>query len=294
MGILIFDIQQLMIANLAMQLTGKFSKEIAEGDKETGLFVNEDLLRHMVLNSIRANKVKFSQYKDIIIATDGFSWRRDIFEHYKASRKTTRDASPINWKEIFKSFEKIREELKEYFPYRVIHVARAEADDIIAQVVYKEGKNQDILILSGDKDLRQLQTFERVKQYDPTRKKFIIESDPVGYLSEHILTGDVSDGIPNALSAGDTFVVAGKRQIPLTKKKLNGLRQDLATGNLDAEILENYERNKKLIDLKYCPAEVTSEILIEYDQQANKPNSKLFTYFVTHKLANLMESINEF
>jgi hypothetical protein len=293
MSILLFDIQQILIANLAMQLSGKYKNDLGVVTPK-GMTVDEGLLRHMVLNSIRYNKMKFPKYKEVVIATDGYSWRREFFKYYKAARKTTRDASSIDWSEIFKTFAKIKQELKEYFPYRVIINERAEADDVIAQIVIREAPKQDILIISGDKDFVQLQTFERVTQYDPTRKKFVSEPNPIAFLREHILRGDVGDGIPNVISDDDTFVVADKRQGKLTKTLFKELLQDLSLGGLDKEYETNYNRNKKLIDLKQCPKDLVEEIMTEYDAQEGKGRSRLFTYFVKYKLSNLLESISEF
>jgi len=294
MGILIFDIQQTMIANLAMQLTGRYSQEIAE-KTDKGLAVNEGLLRHMILNSIRFNRNKFPEYKDVVIACDGYSWRRQAFKYYKASRKTTRDASSINWDEIFKSFATIRHELKTYFPYRTIYVERAEADDIIAQVVYHEStKNASpIMILSGDKDFKQLQTFKNVRQWDPTRKKFVTEDDPKGFLAEHIITGEQGDGIPNIISDDDYYVNPEKRT-RLTKKHISEIKQKIAVGMLDKELETNYNRNRTLIDLRCCPKDLAKEIITDYESQAGKTRARLFTYFVKNKLTNLMENIQEF
>ncbi|SRR6266705_3755026 len=293
MSILLFDIQQILIANLAMQLSGKYKNDLGVITPK-GMAVDEGLLRHMVLNSIRYNKTKFPKYKEVVIATDGYSWRREIFQYYKASRKTTRDASSINWTEIFKTFATIKQELKEYFPYRVIINERAEADDVIAQIVIREAPKRDVLIISGDHDFCQLQTFERVKQYDPTRKKFVSELNPVAYLREHILRGDVGDGIPNVISDDDSFVNPDKRQRPLKSKILKELLQELSLGCLDKEHELNYNRNRTLIDLKQCPKDLVEEIMTEYDAQEGKGRSRLFTYFVKNKLSNLLEQIQDF
>jgi hypothetical protein len=297
MGLLLFDIQQLFIANLAMLAHNK-SQRSKLGDHvdvtDKGVTFDEGLLRHMVLNSIRSNKTKFPKYKDVVIASDGKSWRRDAFPEYKHSRKTTRDAQEsVDWTSIFATFSKIRDELKTYFPYRVIYHERAEADDVIAQIVFDQ-PDEDILILSGDKDLRQLQTHKGVKQYDPTRKKFITEDHPDLYLAEHILRGDVSDGIPNVLSDNDCFVLSDKRQKPLTKGTVASLMQDAALGHIPPELKANYERNRTLIDLKCCPRDIASEIMTDFYEQEGKGRSRIFTYMVNNKLSNLMESISEF
>ena len=117
---IIMDLSQVMIATLMVQLGNHTNAEL-----------DENLLRHMILNSIRANKIKFgSDYGELVIAADArTTWRREMFPYYKANRKKNRDASELNWTMIFESLHKIREELKANFPYRVIQFDGAEADD---------------------------------------------------------------------------------------------------------------------------------------------------------------------
>jgi len=125
---IILDLNQVMISNMMMQLN--------HSDE-----VEEDLVRHMILNSIRMYKQKFSaDYGELIIACDDKNyWRKDIFPYYNAHRKEDRKASTHDWNKIFECLNKIRDELKEYFPYRVIQVDRAEADDIIGVLAKKHG-----------------------------------------------------------------------------------------------------------------------------------------------------------
>ena len=111
-----------------------------------------------------------------------------------------------------------RDELKETFPYRVIRVERAEADDIIGALCHEHGVlgfmpgyAERILILSGDKDFSQLRKYANVEQYSPITKKWIRVNNPERYLREHIMRGDRGDGIPNFLSS-DACLVNGERQ----------------------------------------------------------------------------------
>lgn len=278
---IIVDFNQVMISNLMMQL-----------GNHTNVPLEEGLFRHMVINSIRSYRQKFaSQYGEMIIACDDKNyWRKKVFAYYKANRKKTRDKSELNWTMIFETFNKIRSELKEYFPYRVIQVDTAEADDIIATLARCVEK-EPILILSGDKDFVQLQMFENVKQYDPIRKKWITHDNPVGYLYEHILKGDSGDGVPNILSDDDVFVT-DKRQKPMTQKRIDELAQ--TTFDSNHPMWRNWMRNCQLIDLTMIPKEIREEIMSKYDEQAGKDKSKLFNYFLTHKLKHLMESVGEF
>lgn len=262
--------------------------------------IEEALVRHMVLNSIRSFKQKFGdEYGEIIIACDDKNfWRRKIFPYYKANRKKMREQSDIDWTTIFESFSKIRQELNEHFPYRVIKVESAEADDVIASLVHTYGSplrgGEKILILSGDKDFIQLQYYANVDQYDPVRKKYIRHNNPQQYLKEHILKGDSGDGVPNFLSADDTFIT-GTRQKPIRQKSLDQWTNfDKPEQFCDDTMLRGYKRNQQLVDLNFVPKEIQQEVIKQYESQAGKKKSDLLPYFISHKLKQLSEHIGEF
>ena len=270
-----------MLSNLMMQL-----------GNHTNAQVEENMIRHMVLNSLRSYKSKFGdEYGEMIIACDNTNyWRKQAFPYYKANRKKNRLASDLDWKSIFECMNKIRAELKEFFPYRVIDVESAEADDIIGTLVREF--DDKILILSGDKDFVQLHNRNNIKQYDPTRKKWLSHNDPQKFLKEHILKGDSGDGVPNVLSADNCFVV-GDRQKPLTSKKFDHY-MNLDPSKYDSMVARNYQRNKELIDLNFTPEKIRSKVIEQYNNQNNKDKSKLMNYFISNKLKNLMENIGDF
>lgn len=281
---IIVDLNQTMLSNLMMQL-----------GNHTNAQLEENMVRHMVLNALRAYRTKFrDEYGEMVIACDNRNyWRKQVFPYYKANRKKAQDASEMNWVAIHECMSKIRAELKEFFPYKVIDVESAEADDIIATLTeeFSGFGGEPILILSGDKDFIQLHNHGNVKQYDPVRKRWIQHADPARYLKEHVLKGDTGDGIPNVLS-GDDCLVVGVRQKPLTQKKITELLD--GNGEIDMQLARNISRNQQLIDLKYIPEEIKGKILDTYNSQPVKDRSKLFNYFIANKLKNLMESIGEF
>ena len=266
------------------------------------MVIDEDLVRHVILNKLRAIKQLYKGYGDMVIACDGKNnWRKKVFPLYKANRKTARDASELDWGSIFNSLNKIRDEIKENFPYVVIEVDTAEADDIIGALAMKYGaqlnndSTEKIVIISGDKDFVQLQRFSNVEQYDPVRKKKIEHSDPIAMLKEHIIRGDTGDGVPNFLS-DDRCLVDHVRQKKITEKKLEiWLTQDVDT--FDTDLKRNFMRNAQLIDLGYTPKNIFDASVDAYEQQKQTcgiKRSKIFNYFIKHKLKNLMESIGEF
>jgi hypothetical protein len=287
---ILVDLNQVMISNLMMQ----------PGLKSDG--IDENMIRHMVLNSLRMYNVKFKDKygKMVICADDKKYWRRDMFPYYKASRKKNREESPYDWNLIFETLNRVRDEIRENFPYKVIQVDKTEADDIIGTICHYHGKelknenDEKILILSSDKDFMQLQKFVNVEQYSPMAKKFLKESNPVKFLREHIIKGDRGDGIPNILSSDDTFVTES-RQKPVIEKKLNIWVTQNPEEFCDATMLKNFRRNESLIDLSKVPTEFFDKILDAYRAPTEvKGKDKILNYFIKNRMKLLMDHIQEF
>ena len=287
---ILVDLNQVVISSLMLQV----------GSKGYGADINEDLMRHIVLNTIRAHRNRFHEkYGEMVICCDHHHyWRRDVFPHYKAGRKKIREQSGFDWGVIFDTLNTVREELDTYFPYKVIRVDGAEADDIIGTLCHVHGSllmregEERILILSSDKDFMQLQKYSNVDQYSPQQNKFIRTTEPEKYLKEHIFKGDRGDGIPNILSDDDVFV-SDKRQSPLRASKIESWINEQPEAIFDRKIYRGYMRNEQLIDLGKVPKNIQEEILNQYEQKGNG-REQLFDYFVKHKLQNLMENISEF
>lgn len=260
--------------------------------------VDENMIRHMFLNSIRANRAKFTKdFGELVICTDGKnSWRKSIFPYYKANRKKSREESELDWNELFRIINTIRQELNDTFPYKVIYMETCEADDIIGTICHNNGTildngSEPYLILSGDKDYIQLQKYANIKQYDPVRKKWIQNSDPDKYLIEHILKGDSGDGVPNVLSP-DNCLVIGERQKAMTVKRI----EELSKGPefMDEVTKLRYDRNKTMIDLKEIPKAMQEHIIEAYNTEKNIGRQKLFNFFIDKKLKNLITDIGDF
>ena len=255
--------------------------------------IEENLVRHMILSSLLMYKQKFGpEYGELVICCDSpKSWRKDVFPFYKANRKSYRENSDFDWKKIFLILNKIRDELRESFPYRVIEVDGAEADDIIGQ--FSLNATEPVLILSSDKDFIQLQSNPNVKQYSIIQKKYLNGINPDTYLKEHIIKGDRGDGIPNILSDDDTFV-SEKRQNKLQKIKIESWIQMDPQEFCNDKMYRNYCRNEQLVSLHKTPSDIIDKIVDLYKNYKDNGRSKLFNYFVKHKLKNLMEHIQEF
>lgn len=286
---IIVDLNQIMISNLMVQINGRQAVELSE-----------DLVRHMVLNSLRGHNKKFrKEYGEMVIACDSKNvWRREVFPNYKAGRKANREKSDHDWNAIFTMLGNIRSEIKEFLPYKVLELETAEADDIIAALVRRiqnrVGPNhlKKVLILSGDKDFIQLHN-EWVKQYNPVLNKYVgKDENPALYIKEHILKGDRSDGVPNVLSDDNVFI-EGRRQKPLSRKKIDSWLEEVFM-TMTEEEEKNYNRNKKLIDLTCIPLELEDKINNEFDNVEVATRDKILNYFITRKLKTLIEVIDEF
>ena len=288
---IIVDLNQIMISNLMVQLNGRNAEALSE-----------DLVRHMVLNSLRAHNKKFrKQYGEMVIACDSKNvWRREVFPNYKAGRKANRAKSEHDWDAIFTILHNIKDEIKTFLPYKVIEIETAEADDIIATLIKKTKRviapehKKNILILSGDKDFIQLHG-PNIKQYNPVLNKFVGKGeDPSIYIKEHIFKGDRSDGIPNILSDDNVFI-EGRRQRPLSKKKINSWVNDVFFyTNFTEEEQKNYDRNRKLIDLSCIPQKLEDKINNEFNDVKVASRDKILGYFINKKLKTLIEVIDEF
>jgi len=280
---ILIDNNQIIISNMFQTL-----------NHSSNGMVDEDLLRHLILNTYRMYRKKFHSYGDFVICNEGGkSWRKKYFPAYKANRRKKRNESDLNWDEIHSIMEKIRTEVEEIFPYKSIRVEGAEADDIIASLCKSNYSKEEIIIVSDDKDFQQLQIFPNVKQYSPLKKKFLECDNPKSFLLEHIIRGDSSDGIPNILSDDDSFINENKRQKSVTKKKMELINSSIERGSY-LEDYPNWERNKVLIDLNYIPDNIVESINSQFEKEPKGDKSKLLPYFIEYRLKNLMNYIEDF
>ena len=280
---ILVDLNQVLISNLMAQTRGQLEE-----------LPDKNMLRHMVLNSLRGYNLKFKEeYGTPVLCADGANpWRREFFPNYKHARRKGRDESTKDWTSLFQMIGEIRDEIAQNFPYIVLHIDRVEADDIIAVLVKEFHTKEKIMIVSGDKDFIQLHRYPNVKQFAPIQKKFVEDEDPIKYLHKQIIKGDRSDGVPNILSPDDVFVT-GTKQRPINKKRLEEWA-NIENIPLGSETKKYYERNKKLIDLEEIPGLIYNDILSKYNTYKVNDRTLLLTYFIENKLKSLIENINDF
>lgn len=292
---ILLDMSAILYSSLFISTKMVKNKSIASewGNHSNGY--SEEMLRHLILNTIRTYRSEFyRKYGEIVICCDsGDVWRKDFFPYYKQGRSEGRKISDIPWNEVFSSFTKILNEIDESFPYKVISINRMEGDDIIATLCLNKHPEEKMLIVSSDKDLLQLTKDNSVELYSHSKKHFVSHDNPILFLAEQILSGDKSDGIPNVLSDSDTFIMQGKRQNTLSAKKKKELLETNPL-NYETKVRDNYLRNKKLIDLEEIPKELQEQALAKYNMIKERNNQKIMKYFVEHKLKNLVSYRGDF
>ena len=261
---------------------------------------DENMIRHMILNSIRMYNKKYrDEYGQMVICADGMNtWRKDYFPLYKAHRKKNRTESDQDWTEIFRILNLVRDEIKENLPYKVLHLEGLEADDIIGSLVLNTqefGQSEPVMIISSDKDFIQLQKYNNVKQFSPIQKKMVSDPNPRSYMFEHIMRGDKGDGIPNVLSP-DNAIMDDIRQSPMTKKKIEYWAEnaDNLRDVMTSEEYRNYQRNKTLIDLAEIPSELQNNVINTYENQKPAMQMRVLNYLIKKRCNHLIEVVEEF
>ena len=269
------------------------------GQLSRGEELSENLVKHIIINNLRIyrNKYKEADYGKMVIACDSYSWRKDVFPEYKAQRKANRATDKHDWPMIFDLIEDTLNDLRENFPYAVIKIDSAEADDIIgALTVHKSTPliGEDVVIISADKDFIQLQQYGHVIQWSPMFNKMIKEDNPRKYLFEHLLKGDAGDGVPNANSHDDVFTT-GSRQTPMTQKQIDKYwdNHDDLEMIMKPNVYRNFMRNVQMIDLTNTPDGIREEAINKYDNYIYPPRSNILTYLIEHRMKMLIDNAAE-
>ena len=281
-----------------------FQRELKGDEAEV-----KNLIRHVTLSTLKSYKKKYgAEYGEMVICCDGRKyWRKEFFEHYKGSRKKNRDASSLDWKLIFDTLSEMREDLAKYFPYKVLHVEAAEADDIIAVMAKWLQSNrqciqglveepQKILILSSDKDFKQLQLYPRVRQWSPMQKKYITATtqEIKDFMVEHIVKGDTGDGVPNILSQDNIFMIAERQKTVSSKRLSEFIEKGFAACRDDTE-RRNWHRNSTLVDFQHIPETVTNNIVDAYlNSSPQGDKMSIMQYLIDNRCRLLLDDIEDF
>jgi len=259
--------------------------------------LDDDVVRSVILSQVFNYKTKFSEYGKVVICADGKNyWRRDVFPNYKQNRKKIREKSNIDWASFYVIFNRVKKEIAE-LPFKFIEIEKLEADDVIAILAKRYSQLEDIMIISADKDLLQLQ-FDKnnIKQFSPQQKKMVCKNEKNYSLIEHIIRGDSSDGIPNIFSDDDVFMDDNKRQKQVRKTIIDEAKKmkNPEMVSYNSIILDKYKRNRLLIDLNYIPDEYGNKIVTAYEKQSGFKKTSILQYAIKHKLKNIIEKFGDF
>lgn len=294
------DFHQVVISNLQMQMKGQAHR----GNPEA-----KSLIMHMILTTLLSYKKKFSkEYGQIVIATDSKKyWRREVFPLYKGHRKRDRDKSDVDWDFIFECMNETKAALREYFPYKLLEIEGAEADDVIAclakysqdnnliQVGVLDSEPEPLMIVSSDTDFMQLQKYPNVKQWSPMQKKMLKPSTTLKeFVIEHVCTGDAGDGIPNICSP-ENSLFEKIRQKPFKKTRLPDFLNKGIDACLNEDEQRRYQLNERLIDFEFIPQRIYDAIINEYEMQ--KPTGgkqTVFNFLLKNRMKHLMENAGDF
>jgi 5'-3' exonuclease len=247
---------------------------------------------HVTLSSVNKVFRKF-QADHVIFALEGRSWRKDIYEPYKKNRAVARaQLSPSQQQEdrlFWETYDHFVEYLKTQTNCSIIRHANAEADDIIARFIALH-PNDEHIIISSDTDFVQLLS-EQVQQYNgitdelltvngifdsrgrpcQDRKTKTAKStpDPEWLLFEKCMRGDPTDNIFSAFP--NVRLKSSKNKIGLLEAYNDRHQKGFAWNNLmlqrwvdhngqEHKVLDDYQRNRMLVDLTQQPQNVKEEI----------------------------------
>jgi len=258
--------------------------------------------RNAILRTLLSINTKYRKnYGSMILAVDDPTkqyWRKEIFPNYKGNR--IKD-DKVDWQLVYEVLDGIKQGIIKAFPWRVIEVKRAEADDIIATLT--NFTIEPTMIISPDGDFKQLQTRKNVSQFDSGRVKNVKTDAPEWFLKEKIIRGDRKDGIANINTDKDhlTNVIKLKAEgLPVTKQKTIPSKEIPTWVKSRPEFfcsndqLQRYKLNEQLLDFNHIPVDIHDAILDIYINDKQEKTMSLMDYFVEIKESMFIPRINDF
>lgn len=288
------------ISNLAMAAVfaqqGKMQyvpsgTHITESEKAYKQEISLSFVRFLILNTIAKNVKTFrNEYPNIVLCfdnSDGGYWRKKIAPYYKQNRKEDRQESTFPFADYFAALTEVKQELKENFPYIILDVKSAEADDCIAaSVKYLSMSGTPTLIISADGDFKQLQLYDNVRQWSPTLKKDVKVTKYEAQYEKmvKILKGDRKDNVSPMKMRSNYWLtrVEGERAASVPTKFIHSCVEagDNVLDLLTEEEKLRFIENRNLIDFDYIDKELVNEIVDVVTTYKVNPRSKIYPYLV--------------
>ena len=256
---------------------------------------------HITFNSIKKAWQDF-EGKHVVFCLEGRSWRKDFYAPYKRNRAESRAALSVKEQEEDKLFWEAFDEFKKFITEKtnctVLQHPQLEADDLIAGFIQNH-PNDNHVIISTDSDFYQL-IAPNVSQYNGVQEhhithtgifdakgKIVVDKktkepkevpNPEWLLFEKCMRGDTSDNVFSAYPG--VRVKGSKNKVGLTEAFEDRKSKGFAWNNLmlqrwtdhegkEHRVLEDYERNRRLIDLSYQPDEIKSIIKDAIESNCN-------------------------
>ena len=278
------------------------ARHVINGDADIKL----GMAFHITLNSVKKAWQDF-QGSHVIFCLEGRSWRKDYYEPYKRNRSDARAAHTEKEAEeekvFWEAFDTFKDFIVEKTNCTVMQHPRLEADDLIAGWIQSH-PNDNHIIISTDTDFVQL-IAPNVKQYNgviettithegifDAKGKYVIDKktqlpkaipNPEWLLFEKCMRGDTSDNVFSAYPGVRTKGTSKK--VGLTEAFEDKEGKGFAWNNLmlqrwtdhngvEHRVLEDYERNRRLIDLSHQPDDI-KEIIKETITQATQANKNI-------------------
>jgi 5'-3' exonuclease len=260
------------------------ARHVINGDADIKL----GMAFHITLNSVKKAWQDFKG-SHVIFFLEGRSWRKDFYKPYKAQRAAARAAhteKEADEEKIFwEAFDTFKDFVKEKTNCTVLQHPQLEADDLIAGWIQAH-PNDNHIIISTDTDFVQL-IAPNVKQYNgvsettishegyfDVKGKFVIDKktqlpkakpNPEWLLFEKCMRGDTSDNVFSAYPGVRTK--GSSKKVGLTEAFEDRKDKGFSWNNLmlqrwtdhngqEHRVMEDYERNRHIIDLTQQPANI--------------------------------------
>lgn len=259
------------------------ARHVVQGSAEIKL----GMAFHITFNSIKKAWNDFDG-KHVVFCLEGRSWRKDFYAPYKRNRSDARAAQTVKEQEEDKLFWEAFDEFKNFITEKtnatVMQHPQLEADDLIAGFIQSHPNDKHVII-STDSDYYQLIN-ENVSQYNGVQEYHITHEGifdnkgklvkdkktgepkvvhPEWMLFEKCMRGDTSDNVFSAYPG--VRVKGSKNKVGLTEAFEDRNSKGYSWNNLmlqrwvdhnqvEHRVLEDYERNRILIDLSAQPANI--------------------------------------
>ena len=304
------------------------ARHVIRGDADTKL----GMALHITFNSVKKAWQDFNG-SHVVFCLEGRSWRKDFYKPYKANRAETRAAMTVREQEedklFWETFDKFKEFIIDKTNCTVLHHPQLEADDLIAGFIQSHPTDNHIII-STDSDFHQL-IAPNVKQYNGVMEtttthegiydkkgKSVVDKktkEPVGapnpewILFEKCMRGDSSDNVFSAYPGVRTK--GTKNKVGLIEAFADRSTKGYNWNNMmlqrwtdhegrEHRVLDDYERNRKLVDLTAQPEDIRKEMQATIKNATNEPKNisqvgiRLLKFCQLYDMKKIMDNIQTY